>query len=135
MIAIQLRCLLSFKGNGNKTAEILLLVRSDSVITEGGQFVDVKLVQLSLGLYGEVFIWLEGPIFFLWEAKPFDVVKNAILAFDGSHYPVHVVLLICLYVGYLSQDFLILNWAIPWNKRFNLHNVECQVSSPLVRKH
>ena len=99
------------KGNGNKTAEILLLVRSDSVITGCCRIVDVKLVQLRPGFRGEVLIWLEGPIFFLQEPEPFDVVKDAVSAFDGSLYLVHVVLLICLYVGYLSQDFLVVDWA------------------------
>ena len=32
------------KGNGNKTAKILLLVRSDSVITGGCRIVNVKMV-------------------------------------------------------------------------------------------
>ena len=73
------------KGNGNKTAEILLfLVRSDSVITWGCRVVDVKLVQLRPGLRGEVLIWLKGPIFLFWEPEPFDVVKDAVSAFDGS---------------------------------------------------
>ena len=69
---------------GNEISEILLLVRSDSVITWGRRIVDVKLVQLRPGLRGEVLIWLEGPIFFLREPESFDVVKDAIPAFDGS---------------------------------------------------
>ena len=104
------------KGNGNKTAEILLLVRIDSVITGGSRIVDVKLVQLRPGFWGEVLIWLESPIFLLQESEPFDMVKDAVLAFDGSLYLVHVVLLICLDVSYLSQDFLVVDWAVAWYK-------------------
>ena len=40
----------------NEISEILLLVRSDSVITGGCGIVDVKLVQLRPGLLGEVLI-------------------------------------------------------------------------------
>ena len=120
------------KGNGNKTAEILLLVRSDSVITGGCRIVDMKLVQLRPGLRGKVIIWLEGPIFVLREPVPFDVVKDAVSAFNGSLYLFHVVLLICLDVGYLSQDFFVVDWAVAWHKRFDLRNVECRVCSPLV---
>ena len=122
------------KGNGNRTAEILLLVRSDSVITGGCRVVDVKLVQLRPGLRGEVLVWLEGPIFFLREPAPFDVVKDAVLAFDGSLYLVHVVLLIFLDVGYLSQDFFVVDWAVGWHKQFDFRNVECWVGSPFMGK-
>ena len=92
------------KGNGNKTAEKLLSVRSYSVITGSCRIVDVKLVQLRPGFHGKVFVWLKSPIFLLRESEPFDVVKHAVSALDGSLYLVHVVLLICLDVGYLSQD-------------------------------
>ena len=71
----------------------------------GCRVVDVKLVQLCPGLRGEVLIWLEGPVLLFWKSEPFDVVKDAVSAFNGSLYLVHVVLLICLDVGYLSQDF------------------------------
>ena len=43
---------------GNENSEILLLVRSDSVIMGGCRVVDVKLVQLRPGLRGEVLVWL-----------------------------------------------------------------------------
>ena len=94
---------------GNENSKILLLVRSDSVITRGRGVVDVKLVQLRLGLRGEVLIWLKGLIFLLREPEPFDMVKDAIPAFDGSLYLVHVVLLICLDVGNFAQDFFIVD--------------------------
>ena len=122
------------KGNGNKTVEILLLVRSDSMITGGCRVVDVKLVQLRPGLCGEVLVWLKGPIFFLREPEPFDMVKDAVSAFDGSLYLVHVLLLICLNVGYLSQDFFVVDWALAWHKQFDFRNVESWVCSPLVGK-
>ena len=41
---------------GNEISEILLLVRSDSVITGGRRIIAVKLVQLRLGHRGEVLI-------------------------------------------------------------------------------
>ena len=122
------------RGNGNITAEILPLVRSDSVITGGCRVVDVKLVQLRPGLHGEVLVWLKGPVFFLREPEPFDVVKDAVSAPHGSPHLIHVVLLICLYVGYLSQDFLVVDWAAAWHKQFDFRNVEGGVSSPLVRE-
>ena len=123
------------KGNGNKTAEILLfLVRSDSVITGSRRIVDVKLVQRRPGFRGEVLVLLESPIFLLRESEPFDVVKDAVSAFNGSLYLIHVILLICLDVGYLSQDFLVVNWVVALHKPFDLRNVEYRVSSPLVGK-
>ena len=91
---------------GNEISEILLLVRSDSVIMGGRGVVDVVLVQLCSGFRGEGLIWLEGPIFLLREPEPFDVVKDAIPVFDGSLYLVHVILLICLDVGNFAQNFL-----------------------------
>ena len=123
------------KGNENKVAEILLSVRSDSVIMGSCWVVDVKLVKLRPGFRTEVHLWLEGPVFLLWEPEPFDKVKDAVSAFDGSLYLVHAILLICLNVGYLSQDFLIVNWAVSWHKRLDFRNVECRVGSPLVGKH
>ena len=83
----------------NQISEILLLVRSDTVITGSHAVVDVKLVQLCPGFRGEVLIWLEGSIFLLREPKLFDMVKDVIPAFDGSLYLVHIVLLIFLDVG------------------------------------
>ena len=71
--------------------------------------VNVKLVQLRPGFRGEVLVWLEGPVFFLREPEPFDVVKDAVSALDRSLYLVHVVLLFCLDVGYLSQDFFVVD--------------------------
>ena len=62
------------------------------------------------------------------------MVKDTVSAFDGSLYLVHVILLICLDVGYLSQDFLVVDWAVAWHKRFDFRNVECRVVSPLVGK-
>ena len=106
-------------GNGNKTAEILLLVRSDSVIMGGCRIVNMKLVQLHPGLRGEVLVSLESPIFLLWDSEPFDVVKDAVSEFDGSLYLIHVVLRICLNVGYFLQDFLVVDWAVSWQKRFD----------------
>ena len=91
---------------GNEISEIHLLVRSNSVITGSRGVVDVKLVQLRPVFRGEVLIWLECPVIFLQEPEPFDVVKDAIPAFDGSLYLVHVVLLICLDVGNFTPDFL-----------------------------
>ena len=44
------------KGNGNDVAEILLLVRSESVITGSCRKVDVKLVQLRPCFGGAVLI-------------------------------------------------------------------------------
>ena len=117
---------------GNEISEILLLVQSDSVITWGRGVVDVNLVQLRPGLRGEVLIWLEGPVFFLREPEPFDVVKDAIPAFDGSLYLVHVVLLICLNVCNFAQDFLVVDWSVAWHKRFDFRYMECGVSSPFV---
>ena len=108
---------------GNKISEILLLDRSDSVITGGRGVVDVKLVQLRPGFRGEVLIWFEGPIFFLREPEPFDVVKDAIPAFDGSLYLVHVVLLICLDIGNFVPDFLVVDWSVAWYKRFDFRAV------------
>ena len=122
------------KGNRKKTAEILFLVQSNSVIMGSCRIVDVKLVQLRLCFRGEVLIWLESPIFFLRESEPFDVVKDAVFALDRSLYLVHVVLLICLNVGYLSQDFFAVDWAVAWHKRFDYRNVECRVGSPLAGK-
>ena len=104
------------------------------MVTGGGRIVDVKLIQLRPGLRGQVLIWLEGPVFFLRESEPFDVVKDAVSAFDGSLYLIHVILLICLDVGYLSQDFLVVDWAVAWHERFDLRNVECRVGSPLMGK-
>ena len=124
----------NLKGNGNKTAEILLLVRSDSVIMGRCWVVNVKLVQLRPGLRGEVLVWLKGPIFSLREPEPFDVVNDAVSVFDGSLYLVHVVLLICLNVGYLLQDFFVVDWAVAWHKRFDFRDMECRVGSPLVGK-
>ena len=117
---------------GNEIREILLLVRSDSVVTGGSGVVDVKLVQLRPGFRGEVLIWLEGPIFFLSEPEPFHVVKDAIPAFDGSLYLVHVVLLICLDVGNFAQDLFVVDWSIAWHKRFDFHYMECGESSPFM---
>ena len=117
---------------GNEISEILLLVRSDSVITGGRGVVDVKLVQLRPGFCGEVLIWLEGPIFLLRESEPFDVVKDAIPAFDGSLYLVHVVLLICLDVGNFTQDLFVVDWPVAWHKWFDFRYMECGVSSPFM---
>ena len=116
----------------NEISEILLSVQSDSVITGGHRVFDVKLVQLRPGLRGEGLIWFEGPVFFLLEPAPFDVVKDAIPAFDGSLYLINVVLLICLDVGNLTQDFFVVDWSVAWHKRFNFHYMECGVSSPFV---
>ena len=104
------------------------------MITGSCQIVDVKLVQLRPGFCGEVLIWFEGPIFFLREPEPFDVVKDAVPAFDGILYLVHVVLLICLNVSYLSQDCHVVDWAVAWYKRFDFRDVECRVGSPFVGK-
>ena len=117
---------------GNEISEILLLVRSDSVITGSRGVVDMKLVQLHPGLRGEVLIWLEGLIFFLREPEPFDVVKDAIPAFDGSLYLVHIVLLICLNVGNFAQDFLVVDWSVAWHEWFDFCHVESRVCSPFV---
>ena len=117
---------------GNEISEILLLVRSDSVITGSRGVVDVKLVELRPGLRGEVLIWLKGPIFLLREPEPFDVVKDAIPAFDGSLYLVHVVLLICLDVGNIAQDFFVVDWSVAWHKWFDFRYMECGVSSPFM---
>ena len=117
---------------GNEISEILLLVRSDSVITGGRGIVDVKLIQLRPGLCGEVLIWLEAPVFLLREREPFDVVKDALPAFDRSLYLVHVVLLICLDVGNFAQDFFVVDWSVDWHKRFDFHYMECGVSSPFM---
>ena len=134
MVAIQLRCLLSLRETETRQRRYFSLVLSDSVITGGCRVVDLKLVQLRPGLRGEVLIWLESPIFLLRKSEPFDVVKDAVSALDGSLYLVHVVLLICLDVGYLSQDFFIVDWAVAWYERFDFRNVECQVGSSLVGK-
>ena len=104
------------------------------MITGGCRVVDVKLVQLRPGFRGEVLIWLESPIFLLPESEPYDVVKDAVSALDGSLYLVHVVLLICLNIGYLSQDFLAVDWSVPWHERFDFRDVECRVGSPLMGK-
>ena len=79
------------------------------MITWGRGVIDVKLVKLRPGFRGEVLIWLEGPIFRLREPEPFDVVKDAIPAFYESLYLVHVIFLICLDVGNLAQDFLVVD--------------------------
>ena len=50
---------------GNEISEILLLVRSDSVVAQCRRVVDVKLVPLRSCLHGEVLIWLKGPVFLL----------------------------------------------------------------------
>ena len=121
-----------YKLIGNEISEILLLVRSHSVITGSLGVVDVKLVQLRPGFWGEVLIWLEGPIFFLQEPEPFDVIKDAIPMLDGSLYLVHVILLICLDVGNLAQDFLIVDWSVTWHKQFDFCYMECGVSSPFM---
>ena len=108
------------------------LVQSDSVITWGCRIVDVKLVQLRRGLRGEVLVWLKSSFIFLQESEPFDLVKDAVSALDGSRYLIHIVLLICLNVSYLSQDFFEVDWSVAWHKWFDFRNVECQVHSPLV---
>ena len=107
---------------GNEISEILLLVRSDSVITGSRGVVDVKLVQLRPGLRREVIIWLEGPIFFLREPEPFDVVKDAIPTLDGSLYLIHVVLLICINVSNFAPDLFIVRMSgIFQNTLVNFH--------------
>ena len=120
------------KSIGNENSEILLLVRSDSVITGYCGVVDMKLVQFRPCLRGEVLIWLQGPIFFLREPETFDVVKDDISAFDGSLYLVHVILLICLDVGNFTQDLLVVNWPVAWHKRFDFRYMEYGVSSPVL---
>ena len=60
------------------------------------------------------------------------MVKDAIPAFDGSLYFVHVVLLICLDVGLLAQCFFVVNWSVAFHKRFDLRNMECGVSFPFM---
>ena len=96
--------------------------------------VDVKLSQFPPRSLGEVLVWLEGPVCFLREPEPFDVVKDAIPAFDGSLYFVQVVLLICLYVGTLTQSFLVVDWAVAFtlHKQFDFRNMECGVSFPFM---
>ena len=118
---------------GNEISEILLLVRSDSVITWSRGVVDVELLQLCPGFRGEVLIWFDGPIFFLPEPEPFDVVKDAIPAFDGSLYVIHVVLLIYLDVGNFAQDFLVVDWSVARHEWFDFCHMERRVSSPFVR--
>ena len=110
-------------GNGNKKVEILLFVRSNSVITGGCWVVDVKLVQLRPGPHGEVLALLKSSIFLVQESEPFDMVKDAISALNGSLHLVHVILLICLYVGYVSLDFLVVDWTVTWHKWFDFRNV------------
>ena len=51
------------------------------------------------------------------------MVKDAVLAFAGSLNLVHIVLLICLNVSYLSQDFFIVDWTVAWHKRFDFRYV------------
>ena len=77
----------------------------------------------------------EGPIFFLREPEPFDVVKDAIPAFDGSLYFVHIVLLICLNVGTLAQCSFGIDWALALYKWFDVRDVEGGVSLPLLGEH
>ena len=143
MVVIQLWCLLSLREMKTRPRRYFSSVRSDSVITSvepwstlvirgSRRIVDVKLVQLRPGFRGEVLVWFKGPIFFLRVPEPFDVVKDAVWAFDGSLYLVHVLLLICLNVGYLLQDFLVVDWAVAWHKRFDCCHVESRVSSPFV---
>ena len=116
----------------NEISEILLLVQSDSGTIGGRGVVDVKLVQHRLGFRGEVRIWCESPIFLLRESEPFDVVKDVIPAFNGYLYLVHVILLICLDVGYFTQDFFIVDWSVAKHKRFDFCYVESGVSSPFM---
>ena len=94
----------------------------------------MKLVQLCPGFHGEVLILFEGLIFFHWKPKTFDAVKDAVLAFVGSLYLVYVILLICLYVSYLLQDFPVVDWAVASNKQCDLCDVEQRVSSLLMGK-
>ena len=77
-------------------------------------------------------MWLEGPIFLLREPEPFDVVKDAIPAFDGSLHFVHIVLLICLDVGSLTKCSFVVDWVVALHKRFDFRNMECGVSFPLM---
>ena len=77
----------------------------------------------------------KSPIFLLRESEPFDVVKDAVSVLDGSLYLIHVILLICLDVGYLLPNFLVVNWAVAWYKQFNFRDVDCRVGSPLVGEH
>ena len=63
------------------------------------------------------------------------MVKDAIPAFDRSLYFVHVVLLICLYVGTLAQYSFVVYWVVALHKGFDFRNVEYGVSLPLVGEH
>ena len=60
------------------------------------------------------------------------MVKDAIPAFDGSLYFVHIVLLICLNVGTLAQCSFVIDWVVALYKWFDFRNMECGVSFPLV---
>ena len=60
------------------------------------------------------------------------MLKDAIPAFDGSLYFFHAVLLICLYVGTLTQYSFVEHWPVTLHKGFDFRNVECGVSFPLV---
>ena len=60
------------------------------------------------------------------------MVKDAIPAFDGSRYFIHVILLICLNVDILIQYFVVNDWAVTLDKVFDFRNVECWVCLPLV---
>ena len=64
--------------------------------------------------------------------KSFDVVKEALPAFDGSRYFVHVVLLICLDFGTLVWHSFVVEWVLALYKWFRFRYVECEVSFPLM---
>ena len=94
----------------------------------GARMVYVKLYKFHPCSLGGVPVWLQGPIFFLLEPEPFDVVKDAIPACDGSLYFVQIVLLICLNVSTLAQYSFVIDWAVALHKGFQFRNVERGVS-------
>ena len=60
------------------------------------------------------------------------MVKDAIQAFDGSLYFLHVVLLICLDIGTLAYFSFVVDWAVALHEQFDLRNMECGVSFPFM---
>ena len=94
--------------------------------------VDVKLLQLRPCSLREVLVWLEGLICLFGKSVLFDVVKDAIPAYNGSLYFVHVLLLICLDIGTLLQCVFVINRAVALPKWFDFRNMECGVSLPFV---
>ena len=60
------------------------------------------------------------------------MVKDPILALDVSLFFVHVVLLICLDVGTLTQRLFVVDWAVALHKEFDFRIMECGVSFPVV---